>query len=142
MNKEKIILEVTEANRNYQDKNLVTMSDSDMESLGIDSGDIIKLSKEKDLYLRVVRTSDIFSGKIGINGEVRSVLGISVGEKISVSKAEKIPKLKAVTLSILPHEEFSNEQLKGFNDQLKSSGIIRDRILNSPLTIGQKIAIP
>ncbi|MGD9276846.1 MAG: CDC48 family AAA ATPase [Candidatus Pacearchaeota archaeon] len=142
MTNEKIILEAREADKNYQDKNIVTIASSDMGKLGISSGDIVKITKEKELYLRVIRTDDSLVGKIGINGEVRSVLGISVGEKISVIKIEKIPKLKSVTISILPHEEFSAEQLKSFNNQLKQSGIIQEKLINSPLSVGQKIAIP
>ena len=138
----KLILEVVEANRTYQDKNLVTISNKDMELLDLSSGDIVRINKERDLYLRVIREQDSFSGKIGINGEVRSVLGISVGEKIPVSKIDEIPKLKSLTVSILPHEDYSTEQLKSFNNQLKSTGIIKERLMNSPLSVGQKIAIP
>ena len=142
MKEQKLLLEVVEANRKYQDKNLVTIASKDMESLDLVSGDIVKLNKEKDLHLRVMRADDDFVGQVGINGEVRSVLGISIGEKIAVSKVDKIPQLKSLTLSILPHEEFSSEQLKTFNHQLKSLGMIRERLLNSPLSVGQKIAIP
>lgn len=138
---EKFILEVVEANRKYQDKNFVTMASSDMDKKGLKSGDIVKLILEKELYFRVIRMNDSYVGKIGVNGEARSVLGTSVGEKISVSKVDELPKLKSVTLSILPNEEFSNEQLKSFNSQLKDADKFEPILFNSPISVGQKIAI-
>ncbi len=140
--KEKILLEVVEAHRSYVDKNVVTIANSDMEGFDLSSGDIVKIGSEKELYLRVIRVDDIYSGKIGINGETRSVLGVSVGEKISVQKVDKVPVLKSVTLSILPHESFSTEQLKQYNAQLKSYGKFKELLMNSPLSIGQKITVP
>ncbi len=138
----KRILEIMEADRRYQDKNFVTLSSEDMERLNLISGDIVKLESDKELYFRVIRVNDSFSQKIGLTGEARSVLGVSVGEKVSVSKIENIPKLKSVTLSILANEDYSNDQLKSFNDQLKKAGRFKPLLINSPVSVGQKIAVP
>lgn len=140
--KNKITLEVIEANQKYVGRNLATMSSEDMEDLGIISGDIIKIGTKKGLYLRVIRISDEFQGRISLDGESRSVLGLSVGEKATVSKAEKMSSIKSATLSILPHESFSNEQLKSYNSQLKESGEFKRMLADSPLSIGQKITVP
>ena len=139
---EKMKLEVIEANRKYQDKNIATIASDDMDSLGLVSGNIVKVSGEKNIHLRIARTNNSFKGKIGINGDSRSVIGISVGEEVEISKIEKVPELKSVTLSILPHEDFSNEELKQYNSQLKSYGKIKDVLVNSPVSSGQKISFP
>lgn len=140
--KDKISLEVIEANQKYIGKNLATMSSEDMTLLGLVSGDIIKIGNKKELHLRVIRNHDEFQGRISLDGEARSVMGLSVGEKATVSKAEKGTPLKSVTLAILPHESFSNEQLKSYNDQLKDSGEFKKILEDSPVSVGQKITIP
>ena len=140
--KSKIILEVIETNQKYVGRNLATISGEDMEALGIVSGDIVRISGKKELYLRAIKISDEFQGRISLDGEARSVLGLSVGEKATVSKVEKIPTLKSVTLAILPHESFSNEQLKSYNSQLKDSDEFKKMLVDSPVSIGQKITIP
>jgi transitional endoplasmic reticulum ATPase len=139
--KMKRILEVIEADDNYVGKNVVTLSAEDMEDEGLISGDIIKLSGEKDLHFRVVRSGNLV-GTIGLDGVVRSVLGVSVGEKINVSKSEKLNKLKSITLSILPHEQLSNEQLKSYNAQLKEGEMFKNLLNNSPVSVGQKVSVP
>jgi len=140
--KSKITLEVIETNQKYVGKNLVTISNVDMEGLGIVSGDIVKIGIRKELYLRAIRVSDEFKGKLSIDGEARSFLGLSVGEKTTILKAEEMPLLKSATLSILPHESFSNEQLKSYNSQLRESEEFQKILVDSPLSIGQKITIP
>jgi len=47
----KMNLEVIEANQKYVGKNLATLAGLDMKELGIVSGDIIKISGKKELYL-------------------------------------------------------------------------------------------
>jgi transitional endoplasmic reticulum ATPase len=140
--KNKISLEVIETNQKYVGRHLATISGEDMAALGIVSGDIIRIGTKKELYLRAIKISDEFQGRISLDGEARSVLGLSVGEKATVSKAEKIPTLKSVTLAILPHESFSNEQLKSYNSQLKDSDEFKKMLVDSPVSIGQKITIP
>jgi len=140
--KNKISLEVIETNQKYVGRNLVTISREDMTRLNIASGDIVKIGSKKSIYLRAIKVDDEFEGKISLDGEARSVLSLSVGETTVVSKAEKIPKLKSVTLAILPHESFSNDQLKSYNSQLKDSGEFKKMLIDSPVSIGQKLAIP
>jgi len=140
--KNKLTLEVIETNQKYVGRHLATISGEDMAILGIVSGDIIKIGTKKELYLRAIKISDEFQGRISLDGEARSVLGLSVGEKATVSKAEKIPTLKSATLAILPHESFSNEQLKSYNSQLKDSDEFKKILVDSPVSVGQKITIP
>jgi len=141
--KNNISLEIVEAGQKYVGKNLAVLSVEDMGDLGIKSGDVIKIKgKEKDVYLRALMVDDISVGLIGLGGETRSVLGYSVGVSVSVLKVEKMPKLKSVTLSILQHEKFSDEELKGYNSQLKNSGEFRRILVDSPVSIGQKIIVP
>lgn len=140
--KEKLILEVIETNQKYVGKNLAAISSEDMQELGLVSGDIIKVGSKKTLHLRVIKISEEFSGGISLDGEARSFLGLSVGEKTSVTKSEKVPTLKSATIAILPHESFSNDQLKSYNSQLKESGEFLKILSDSPLSVGQRITVP
>jgi transitional endoplasmic reticulum ATPase len=141
MNLDKLTLEVIEANDDYIGKNVITLSSSDFDSLGIVSGEIVQVSGEKELYFRAIRSSNM-QGSIGLDGVMRSVLGVSVGENIQVSKADNFEELKSIILSILPHEELSNEQLKTYNLQLKEAHAFKNLLLDSPISVGQKISVP
>jgi len=141
MKNERMTLEAIEANKDYSGKNVVTLSSDDMDLLKISSGEIIKVLGEKELYFRAIRVEQS-PGQIGLDGVARSVLGISVGENVQILKAEKLEQLKSVTLSILPHEELSNEQLKSFNAQLKEMATLKNILGDSPVSVGQKISVP
>ncbi len=141
MKNEKMALEVIEADKDYFGKNVITLSSEDMDLLSLSSGEIIKIFGEKELYFRVIR-ADQSPGKIGLDGIVRSVLGVSVGENVQIIKSEKLDILKSITLSILPHEQLSNEQLKSFNSQLKEMKTLKNILNDSPISIGQKISVP
>jgi transitional endoplasmic reticulum ATPase len=139
--KEKLMFKIIEAEKDYFGKNVVTFSSLDMERLDIISGDIVKLSGEKELYFRAIRVNSE-EGTIGIDGIARSVIGLSVGEKIRVSKSEKLEELKGITLSILPDNNYSNDQLKNFNTQLKESELFSQLLVDSPFSVGQRISVP
>jgi len=141
MKTEKLNLEVIEANNDHIGKNIVTISSQDLNLLKIVSGEIVKIIGEKELYFKVIRSNNM-PGTIGLDGIMRSVLGISVGEKIQILKAEKLNELKSIILSILPHEELSNDQLKSYNSQLKGGQIFKNLLKNSPISLGQKILVP
>ncbi|MCK5613149.1 AAA family ATPase, partial [Candidatus Pacearchaeota archaeon] len=134
-------LEAIEADKDYFGKIVVTLSSEDMELMNISSGKIVKIPGDRELYFRVIRTNQE-PGKIGLDGVVRSVLGISVGENVQIVKAEKLNPLKSITLSILPNEEHSNEQLKSFNAQLKEMGTLKNILNSAPVSVGQKILVP
>ncbi|MBT3405365.1 CDC48 family AAA ATPase [archaeon] len=136
-----LMLDIVEAEKDYFGKNVVTLSFGDMKRLEIVSGDILKVNGEKELYFRAIRTNSE-EGTIGIDGVARSVIGISVGEKVRVEKAKKLDKLKGITLSILPDNNYSNDQLKSFNAQLKENEFFRKVLIDSPFTLGQKISVP
>lgn len=137
----KISLEVVEAKKDSVGKNVVLVSSEELDTLGMVSGDIVRLIGEKELYFRAVR-SEVASGTIGLDGAIRSVLGTSVGERIQLAPVESLPSLKSVTLSILPQDKFSNDQLKSFSSQLMEGGLFSKFTLHIPLTVGQKISIP
>ncbi|MFH1801854.1 MAG: CDC48 family AAA ATPase [archaeon] len=139
--KNKLFLEVIEADDDLVGKNLATVSSEDMEMLKISSGEIVKVIGEKELYLRAIRSNDD-SGTIGLDGVARSTLGTSVGEKVQIAKSEKLEELKSITLSILPHEKLSNDQLKTYNSQLEEMQTFKRLLIESPISVGQKISIP
>ncbi len=139
--KSELFLEVVEAEKDYFGKNIVTLSSEDLNKLNLCSGDIVKLVGEKEMYFRVIRM-DSEEGTIGIDGITRSGLGLSIGEKVKLVKAEQLNELKDITLSILPDENYETEQLKSFNLQLKESNIFKQILIDSPFSVGQKIVVP
>lgn len=141
MSDKKISLEVIEAEQKYVGKNLVTLSDEDMEKFSLRSGEIIEVKGDKEFYFRAIRSANNFSGEIGLDGEMRIALGVSVGEKVQIKKAEKLSEIKSLVLVALPKEEFSNEQLKSFSNQLNSNDSFKEVLIDSPLSLGQRISI-
>jgi transitional endoplasmic reticulum ATPase len=142
MKQEKLILEIVEAGQKFVGKNLVTISSIDMEKLGIVSGDLVSVGNEKKIHYKAIRASEDTKGLLSMDGGSRSALGLSVGERVSVEKSGRIETLKSITITILPNENYSTEQLKSFNSQLKNSNTFHDLLINSPISIGQKITIP
>ncbi|MGK0208969.1 MAG: transitional endoplasmic reticulum ATPase [Patescibacteria group bacterium] len=136
-------LEIVGADQSMTNANLVVMSTSDMKVLELVSGDVIRLSGDSDLYARVIRGDNSYEGMISLSGSLRSVLGVSVGEKVKASRVEKVPNLGAISLSILPTEGIEDEQLKAYNAQLKKDvSVFTKLLIDAPMSVGQKISIP
>ena len=113
MSEKKLTLETMESKQEHLGRGLVSIASSDLDFLEITSGGFVSVGNSKKLILRAIRAEEEFKGKMGIDGETRHVLGISLGEEICVSKSNEVPKiLKSIEISILENENSEEEELK------------------------------
>ncbi len=136
---------VIEARQEMRDKGLASLSSEDMELLNLNSGDFIIAGNKKHQILRVVRSNNNKT-EIGIDGETRSTLGVSLGEKLTIEKLTKeLKKLKSIEISILESEEYSSEEIKkqiipALKDK-RNEGIFRQIFSKTPVSLNQRTNI-
>ncbi|MBT7706732.1 AAA family ATPase [archaeon] len=147
MNVETLTLEAIEARQEHLSRGLVSVSAKDMDTLGATSGDFVSVGNNKKMIFRVVRVDDSVEGKIGIDGDVRHVLGISLGENVSISKSDEKPKpLKSIEISVLendnvPVEEIKQSIIPSLKDK-RNEHLFRNAFGGSPVSVGQKTSFP
>lgn len=139
--------EIIEIKQELRGKAMIAISSHDMDSLEIVSGDFLKVGNTKKIILRAMRSKEENLGKVEIDGETRSVLGLSLGEKLKVEKSkDKLSNLKSIEISILENENISVEELKeGILPSLKdkqNEAYFKNLFLGLPVCIGQKRTIP
>jgi len=134
-------LDVIEAKQKHVGRGVVGVSGHDLEKMGLISGDIVELKSNESYFSRVIRVGDAWRGSISLDGQVRSSLNVSIGDKVRVYPIKKIPNATRITLSILKSNEFDESQLKAYNEQLKNDldGFYQ-RLLNVPVMVGKKIS--
>ncbi len=147
MKEEKISLEVVESNQEYRGKNLVSISSNDMDQLNVSSGDFVLVGNSKKMIFRVIRSEDEFVGKIRIDGEIRHVLGVSLGESIQVSESnDEIKTLRSIEISVLENENVPQEEMeKSIIPSLKdkrNEHLFRGAFSGFPVSVGQRTSIP
>jgi transitional endoplasmic reticulum ATPase len=147
MNNKKLILEVIEAKQEYRGKNLVSISNKDMEELGIVSGSLVQIGNSKKMIFRAIRNGDSFNGKIGIDGETRHVLGISLGENVMVIESRgEVKPLRSIEISVLENENVPEEEMKqsvipSLKDP-RNEHIFRTAFSGTPISVGQRTNVP
>ena len=67
MAKDFLELEVIEAKQRNVDKNVVGIASSDLDSVGLISGDIVELKSNESFYSRAIRVSDTWQGTISLD---------------------------------------------------------------------------
>jgi len=131
-NKPFLELQVLESLQEDIGKGIARLSSESMEKLGIVSGDLIELKSKTSVVVKAMRDLKENKGTlIRINGVLRSNIGASIGDKVSVSAIE-VNFAKSITLS--PTQEgirFSDDPTEYFHSKL----------LDIPLTLGQKTVI-
>jgi transitional endoplasmic reticulum ATPase len=141
MKKEFLELEVIESKQKYVGKGLVGISGSDLDRLNLISGDIVKIKSTESFYSRAIRVGETYSGTISLDGQIRSSLAVSIGDRVRVYPYSNIKKATKITLSILKNNEFDESQLKQFNQQLKSDlDNFYSKLLNNPVKEGKVIS--
>ncbi|MDA3836609.1 MAG: AAA family ATPase [Nanoarchaeota archaeon] len=147
MKEGKIMFEVVEAKQEYRGKNLVSISNKDMETMGINSGSLVEVGNSKKMIFRAIRSIDEASGNIGIDGETRHVLGISLGEKIAaVLSTVEVKALRSIEISVLENENIAVEEMQqSIIPSLKdprNEHIFRTAFTGAPVTVGQRTRVP
>jgi len=147
MKNEKMIFEIIEAKQEFRGKNLISISSRDMEKLGIVSGSLVEVGNSKKMIFRAIRSGDENIGKVGIDGETRHVLGISLGENVNISESNvKAKSLRSIQISVLENENINSEEMKNsVIPSLKDSRnehIFRSAFSGAPVSVGQRTSVP
>ncbi|MFX0097383.1 MAG: CDC48 family AAA ATPase [Candidatus Hodarchaeota archaeon] len=128
-----IRLRVMEAKQRDVGRFIARLDNESMEYLKLQPGDIIAIKNRKKTAAIAWPAYNEDKGKnvIRIEGRIRKNIGASIGEKVSVRKAED----KSAALVILAPTSIS------INDSTIERAIKR-RLLNYPLTVGDTIFVP
>ena len=128
----KYFLKVAESLQEDVDKGIARISSKDMQKMKLIAGDFIELKGKTTLVIKVLRAlgGDNSIGKIRLDGTVRSNLGISIEEEVTIRKVE-VKEAKSITLSPLQELRLSKE----------SSDFLHSKFLDFPLTPKQKLTI-
>src|SRR3989339_324413 len=129
---EKYFLKVYESLQEDVDKGIARISSKDMEKIGLVPGDLVELKGKNVLVVKVLRAlgGDNSIGKIRLDGNVRSNIGVSIEEEVEIKKGV-VKEAKNVTLAPLQEIRLSKE----------SSGYLHSKFLDLPLTTKQKLTI-
>jgi transitional endoplasmic reticulum ATPase len=105
--------------------------------LMVEVGDIIEIVGKRQTAAKVFRAAQEDEGKgiIRIDGMIRSNAGVSIGEKVAVTKADQQPAVKVIVAPKIPqgkHVRFG----AGVEDLFKKG------LTNRPLVKGDEIIIP
>ena len=147
MKSKDMMFEVVESKQEFRGKNLVAMSSTDMERLGIVSGSFVQIGNYKKMIFRSIRADDTFDGKIGIDGEIRHVLGVSIGEKVTVVKSNiSLKPIRTIEISVLENENITEEDMKqsiipSLKDK-RNEHLFRSAFSGSPVSVGQRTSVP
>jgi len=147
MKQDKNTFEIIEAKQEFRGKNLVSISSKDMEKLGIVSGALVQIGNSKKMVFRSIRSGDETIGKVGIDGETRISLDISLGDKINVIVSNMdIKSLRSIEISVLENENVKEEEMKqSIIPSLKdprNEHIFRTAFGGAPVAIGQRTSVP
>lgn len=125
-------LKVAESLQEDIDKGIARISSKDMQKMKLVAGDFVELKGKTTLVIKVLRAlgGDGSIGKIRLDGTVRSNLGISIEEEVTIKKIE-VKEAKSITLSPLQELRLSKE----------SSDFLHSKFLDFPLTPKQKLTI-
>ncbi len=106
-------------------------------ALGVENGDIVEIIGKRSTAAKVFRATqeDESKGIIRIDGMVRSNANVSMGEKVTVQKADTQPATKVVVAPKIPE----GKQVR-FGTGVEE--LFRKGLLSRPLVKGDEIVIP
>ncbi len=133
----KIILTVKAAPQEDVGRNRARLGPETRLSLGVELGDAVKITGEKDTVAEVYGLSPDEEGKgiIRIDGLVRKNAKVSVNDKVEICKAILQPAKKVVIAPLIEEGNFLR-----FGDSIDH--YIRKQLLNRPLMANDAIVIP
>ncbi len=108
--------------------------------LGVEAGQIIEITGKKMTVARVFRAQQEDEGKdiIRIDGVLRSNAGVSIGERVTVAKADPQPASKVVLAPAISQKKRVNSVTFGAG----TDELVRKGLLGRPLVKGDEIMIP
>jgi len=126
-----IELKVAEAIQEDINKGIARLSSRIMAELGIVSGDLIEVASKNSLIVKAMRSEESEETSIRLDGNTRSDLNTSLGEKVKVRRAEKVNFAKEVVLAPLQELRLSSD----------SSSYFHFKLLDLPLRVKQNLVI-
>src|SRR3989344_6950493 len=126
-----IELKVAEAIQEDINKGIARLSSRIMAELGIVSGDLIEVASKNSLIVKSMRSEESEETSIRLDGNTRSDLNTSLGEKVKVRRAEKVNFAKEVVLAPLQELRLSSD----------SSSYFHFKLLDLPLRVKQNLVI-
>ncbi|MFW6230575.1 MAG: CDC48 family AAA ATPase [Nanoarchaeota archaeon] len=125
-------------------KKIARMSSHMIDALELDAGDAVVLEGKKKTIATVwrARPEDDISTEntIRVDGNIRHNAGVSLGEKITISKAE-CKDAKNMAISILASDDLPDEFVQVISQDESVKELIKSRILDKPFTKGDFFAI-
>ncbi|MFP3161725.1 MAG: CDC48 family AAA ATPase [Acidilobus sp.] len=105
MSKQSTTLTVDEAYRSdRQGVKIVRIDPSKMEEIGVGTGDFVRIKGQRAETVAVVwplRSNDMGSDKIRMDGYMRKFLGVSIGDKVEVSRADNVKPASRIVVAPL-----------------------------------------
>jgi transitional endoplasmic reticulum ATPase len=138
MNKE-VKLNVAEARSRDVGRKRARISPNVMKELGVDTGDFVEIEGRTGSVLAQVWPSypeDEDKDIIRIDGTMRKAIGVSVGEAVTVRKAEASPATKVV----LAPTGIEGKLRAEYAEYIES--VLREELVGKPLKRGEAITVP
>ncbi len=127
-----IRLRVSEARQRDVGKKIGRLTFNIMNKLGVDSGDYVEVvGPGGQSIVQAMPTYDISDGEIKIDGYVRKSIGVSIGDEVTVKKANVSPATKVILAPTQPirfDQSFVN--------------YVRDLLMEKPLSKGDTVPVP
>ena len=105
MSKQSVTLTVDEAYRSdRQGVKIVRIDPSKMEEIEVGTGDFVRIKGQRAETVAVVwplRSNDMGSDKIRMDGYMRKFLGVSIGDKVEVSRADNVKPASRIVVAPL-----------------------------------------
>jgi len=125
-------LKVVEAKQRDVGRKIARISEAAMRKAGIETGDYVELKGPKGSALAQVYPSyDIGPNEVRIDGYLRKTINVSIGDEVTVSKAEVTPAAKVVLAPTQPIR---------FDESFVE--YVKDQLMNKPITKGEVIPLP
>ncbi len=139
-----VTLKVAEAYPKDVGRKIARISRSTMRELGVSTGDFIKIEgKEGDAVAVVwpLRSEDEGKDIIRMDGYLRSAIGVSIGDTVTVEKAEKVEPAKKVVLAPVQPIRFGPDFVAYVKEVLLRKPIARGEIVIIPVFEGIPLAV-
>ncbi|ESQ22870.1 MAG: AAA family ATPase, CDC48 subfamily [uncultured Acidilobus sp. MG] len=145
MSKQSVTLTVDEAYRSdRQGVKIVRIDPSKMEEIGVGTGDFVRIKSQRAETVAVVwplRSNDMGSDKIRMDGYMRKFLGVSIGDKVEVSRADNVK--PASRIVVAPLDQATVPTFFGAVpiSAIVSGDEIRDEFIRKPVMRGDVLLV-
>jgi AAA family ATPase, CDC48 subfamily len=145
LSKQSVTLTVDEAYRSdRQGVKIVRIDPSKMEEIGVGTGDFVRIKSQRAETVAVVwplRSNDMGSDKIRMDGYMRKFLGVSIGDKVEVSRADNVK--PASRIVVAPLDQATVPTFFGAVpiSAIVSGDEIRDEFIRKPVMRGDVLLV-